>query len=339
MLLSANLDGDVLSGMIMDITELKKAEEEIEKFKFISDNAIDAQFLVGRDARFLYVNKIACRMFNYSEKEFLTLRVPDVDAIYDLAKFQELFDSLQKEQLPPIETINIRKDRSVFPAEIAVTGYQMDGKPYMFAALRDITIRKKAEEILQKAYNESEMRVRVQTSRLSKTNKKLLAEINEHKKTEKRLLKAEEDLTNHVSDLKEINTALNVLLKQRESDKQELEQNILSNVKRLIMPYLGKIRKLGPKSKELTYLNILESNINEIISPFTQKMSSKFLGFTPKEIEIADLIKDGQHDKDIAEILNIALETVKSHRQNIRKKLGLYSKRTNLRTHLLYLSK
>ena len=88
-------------------------------------------------------------------------------------------------------------------------------------------------------------------------------------------------------------------------------------------------------SEELTYLNIFESNLNEIISPFALELSSNYLGITPKEIQIADLTKDGKQDKEISELLNIAIDAVKFHKKNIRKKLGIYGKRTNLRTYLL----
>jgi len=57
--------------------------------------------------------------------------------------------------------------------------------------------------------------------------------------------------------------------------------------------------------------------------------------FTTKEIEIANLIKEGKKDKEIMEIMNIAFDTVKSHRKNIRKKLGIHGKGTNLRNKLL----
>jgi DNA-binding CsgD family transcriptional regulator len=64
-------------------------------------------------------------------------------------------------------------------------------------------------------------------------------------------------------------------------------------------------------------------------------LCSEHLGFTPQELKIANLIKDGNQDKDISEILNISLETVKTHRQNIRKKLNIRGKKTNLTTYLL----
>ncbi|MGD9383035.1 MAG: helix-turn-helix transcriptional regulator, partial [Desulfobacterales bacterium] len=82
---------------------------------------------------------------------------------------------------------------------------------------------------------------------------------------------------------------------------------------------------------------IMESNINEIVSPFTRKMSLKYLNLTPTEIRIANLIRHGSSTKDIAEIINVSPRTVETHRKNIRRKIGLDRKRANLRSHLLSL--
>ena len=167
----------------------------------------------------------------------------------------------------------------------------------------------------------------------------IIRDITARKRTEEELLESERKLKIHAKELVEINIALKVLLKQREIDKIEMQENILSNVKHLILPYMVKLRKNRAMSEDLAYVNILESNLNEIIAPFSAKLSSKYLCFTPKEIQIADLIKDGKQDKDIVGILNISQTTVKSHRQNIRKKLGIYSKRANLKTYLLSIIK
>jgi DNA-binding NarL/FixJ family response regulator len=103
------------------------------------------------------------------------------------------------------------------------------------------------------------------------------------------------------------------------------------------MPYILKLKNNRLNSDELSYLNVIESNLKEIISPFSQKLSSHYMEFTPREIRIANLIKDGAQDKDIMGTLNISLDTVKTHRKNIRRKLGISGKRSNLRTKLLSL--
>jgi PAS domain S-box-containing protein len=153
--------------------------------------------------------------------------------------------------------------------------------------------------------------------------------------TQEALKESDTQLRMKATELEESNTALKVLLKQRENDKDELEGNIVANVKHLIMPYIEKLKKNRDVSDDLVYLNILESNLKEIISPFAQKLSSNHSGLTPKEIQVANLTRDGKQDKEISEILSISLDTVKFHRKNIRKKLGLYGQRTNLRSYLL----
>ncbi len=152
------------------------------------------------------------------------------------------------------------------------------------------------------------------------------------------LKETEKNLRIHAEELQESNTALKVLLKQRDRDRKEFENNILSNIKYLIMPYMEKLKKNRNMSDELDYLRIIDSNLKEIVSPFSSKLSFTHLNFTPKEIMISDLIKDGKQDKDMMEILNISLDTVKAHRKNIRKKLGINNKKINLRTKLLSLA-
>ncbi len=138
--------------------------------------------------------------------------------------------------------------------------------------------------------------------------------------------------------LEEFNAALKVLLKQREEDRRELEESILHNVKSLIAPYLEKLRKSRLSEDQMTYLTILESHIEELTSPFTKRLSQKYLGLTSLEIQAANLIKEGKTSKEIAETLCVSENTVSSHRFHIRTKLGLRNKKVNLRSYLKSLS-
>ncbi len=152
------------------------------------------------------------------------------------------------------------------------------------------------------------------------------------------LRNAEKKLRVDAEQLEESNTALKVLLKQRNQDRDEFENNIMSNVKNLIIPYLEKLKIHRTMPDELDYLAIIESNLNAIISPFSARLSFQYMNFTPREIMLANLIKDGKQDKDIMEILNISLDTVKAHRKNIRRKLSINNKKINLRSKLMSLS-
>jgi len=159
-------------------------------------------------------------------------------------------------------------------------------------------------------------------------------DITERKQAEETLKKNERDLKGKTHELEELNAALRVLLKRREEDKLELENNVISNLKKLVMPYIEKIKKGRIEGNDLVSLNVIESNLKDIASPFASKLSSEYLSLTPKELQVADLIKEGKTTKEIAEFMSVSPATVEIHRYHIREKLGLSRKKTNLRTYL-----
>ena len=152
-------------------------------------------------------------------------------------------------------------------------------------------------------------------------------------------LKARErELRQYTESLSEVNTALEVLLRKREADRTEVEEKMLKNAKSLILPYLEKLKQSKLDKRQRMYLNLVESNINEFVSPLTQRMSRHYLTFTPLEIQVANLVKEGKTTKDIAQILGLSARTIESVRYTIRRKLGITEKRANLRNHLLSIS-
>jgi PAS domain S-box-containing protein len=198
----------------------------------------------------------------------------------------------------------------------------------------DITARRQAADELLKAYAEVEKRVVERTAELIETNKKLKLEIENRKKAEKALRNRTAELKKQRFRLVEANAALKVLLKQRENDKIEVEEKVLTNFNQLVIPYLGKIKRRSSDAKLKAYADILESNLNEIVSPFARSLSSKFLRLSPAELEVSSLVRQGKNTKEIAEIMNLAESTIDFHRDNIRKKLGIKNKKINLKTYL-----
>jgi PAS domain S-box-containing protein len=139
-----------------DNAQLRETQEELKKFKFISDHAFDAFILMREDGTFAYLNDLALNRWGYTKEEAKSIRVPDVDPIYQEEKFNEAFALAQKQNIPPFETLHKRKNGSIFPVEVSMGGLTLEGNPHMFAVARDITERKKIENEIK----ESEERFR-----------------------------------------------------------------------------------------------------------------------------------------------------------------------------------
>ncbi len=142
-----------------------------------------------------------------------------------------------------------------------------------------------------------------------------------------------------VNRLKEINSALNILLRQRENEKKGLEDSILKNLTRLVQPNINRLKEVDLTPSQKNIVDILETNIMNIVSPFLERLSTKCLNLTTKELRIANLIKQGKTNIEIADALEVSKNTILFHRYNMRTKLGLKNKKVNLRTYLLSFDK
>lgn len=163
-------------------------------------------------------------------------------------------------------------------------------------------------------------------------------EITALKLTEEALRESEAKLTQQKVELEESNIALKVLLKQREGDKGDLEQKVITNIKQTVLPYVEKLKRITLKPKDRTVVEIIESHLQDIVSPMIQNLANASIILTPQEIQVASLVKDGKASKEIADILNVAETTVHFHRKNLRKKFGLSNSQTNLRSYLISIS-
>ncbi len=148
----------------------------------------------------------------------------------------------------------------------------------------------------------------------------------------------EEQLQAKSNRLLEVNSALKVLLRQRDEDRKEFEEAVLTNIENLIMPYVRRM-KSGPLSdSQASLLEILESHLKELTSKFGKTLALEYRVLTPTEMRVAALVRDGKTSKEIADLLCISEKTASFHRNNIRTKLGLRGMGANLRSHLLTLT-
>lgn len=294
-----------IQAIARDITERKKAEEALKetelKLRTIFDSASDGILLAQRGNKtFSTANKKICQMLGYTEQELLELGVYDIHPKDSLPYVIDQFEKQIKEEILIAKDIPVmRKDRSVFFADVSSTPITVNGQECLLGVFRDITERKLNEEVLKQR---------------------------------------EEELSLKSRNLEEMNAALKVLLKQREDDRMQIEENVLTNVKTSILPYIEGLKKGSLTKHQKTCLKTIEEQLKGIIAPFLRTLSKSSFDLTPQELRVADLVKNGNTTKEIAGILRISMKTVDYHRDNLRKKLGIKNNKTNLRSFLLKFS-
>ena len=284
----------------VDITERKRAEEELRKQTVRNDlilrTTMDGFCLVDVEEKILEANHALSVISGYSQEELVGMNIRDLEALETAEETTRHIKRVMKEGSDRFETRHRSKDGQLLSLEVSTNFVNMGEERFFFAFFRDITERKRADKALREREKELEIKT---------------------------------------SNLEEVNTALRVLLKKREEDKAELEEKVLFNVKELVEPYVEKLKRSGLDERQKACVGILESNLNDIISPFSRRLSSMYLNLTPTEMKVANLVRHGKTTKEIAEFLNVSSQTIDSHRKSIRRKIGIKNKKANLRTHLL----
>jgi DNA-binding CsgD family transcriptional regulator len=233
----------------------------------------------------------------------------------------------------------VTKNGEAIPVDITASVSDSSRGKIMRTSLQDSAEWKRCEDEGDQAKEEMKPLVKKSTAELVPTNKQLQAGMEERKVYEDRLRKRRRELEQKAKKLTELNEELRILLRQRERDMRELEERVAANIKELVMPHMEMLKNSQLDSKSRLALKIMESSLVDVMSPFIRTLSSKYLGLTRKEMQVANLIRDGKETEEIAQIMNISDSAVKLHRYHIRRKLGLICKKVNLRAQLVALSR
>jgi len=149
-----------LRGIIIDITERKKAEDALNEsellFREVFNNANDSVFLLERTSdgpgKYLLVNDKAVQMLGYSKEEFMKMSPRDL-VPEDIAKkiMPDVIKKLLKDGHATFESVHKRKDGSTYPIEVSTHTFNYKGWDVDLSIIRDITERKRAEEALRES--------------------------------------------------------------------------------------------------------------------------------------------------------------------------------------------
>jgi PAS domain S-box-containing protein len=298
-----------------DITKRKRVEEALiaaeNKYRNIVENAVEGIYQTLPDGRVLDANPAMARILGYESVRELTEAIRDVGLqIYqDPGTRAEHLRTLEAQGFGRIE-IQVRRKDGAAGWIFTNTRVVRDGEGktlYYEGFAKDITERKCLEEKLRKANEDLENRVAERTEELNRRSAKL----------------------------EELNITLRTILDQRDQDSKLLEKQVVVNINELVKPLLHTLRKTRSGAERESLLDIIESSLNEIISPFTSRLTGQKVRLTQTELQIAHCIRQGMRSKEIASLLNISKGTIDFHRNNIRRKLGIKDRKTSIRSHLL----
>ena len=301
-----DLRGAIAGAMetVQDITEQRLAEKKRQdseaRYRLLFESANDAIFVL-KEGVIADCNRKALTLFNCPREAMVQHSTLDFSPERQPNGALSM-DALEEKRehfflnVPQLFEWRFRRfDGVCFDAEVSVTRFEIDDIPHAIAIVRDISDRNRLIETLRKR---------------------------------------EKELDEKTSYLEKVNQALKASLDHREIEKRSVEETILVNLKRFVLPYLEELNNCSLGAGAKAYLDILETNLNDIVSQFSSNIFSKYIDFTPSEIRVADLIRDGKDTKEIAELLSLSPSSIQWHRKNIREKLGLTNKKVNLRTYL-----
>ena len=132
-----------------DVTARVRAEEALRLTQFAVDRAADAVFWTRTDGTFAYVNEAAARLLGYSRRELLALTITDVNRELSRRGWRRLFDSIRAAKRLSVARMLSRKDGSTVPVDVSSSYLSFHGGEYIFAFVRDVTERRRAEDALR----------------------------------------------------------------------------------------------------------------------------------------------------------------------------------------------
>ncbi len=281
----------------------KELSASDERYRTILESIEEAYLELDLAGNLTFFNKAASQMLGYTSDELMGMNYRRYVSPEAARRIYQIFNAIYRtgKSADIFDYQVIRKDGSRMFREMSASLIEdQAGNPIGFRCVaRDVTKRKLADEALRIKDRELEIKS---------------------------------------LSLAESNTALKVLLKQREEDKIELERNILSNVREIVIPYIEKLRKTSLSAEQIVCLNTIEANLMNITSPFLRNLTLNHFNLTPREFRVANLVKEGRTTKEIAELLNVSTGAIDFHRNGIRKKLGMNCQKINLRSFLMTLS-
>jgi PAS domain S-box-containing protein len=280
-----------------EIEERKKSEEN---FKTLAENANDGIVLIEGGGNIVYVNNWFGKVTGYSVAELLKCRVDKlIDAGESEVHLEKLRGRLAGEPVPiRYETKLITKSGHALPVDITASKTIWHEHPACMLIVRDITSQKQTEAELIREQIKLENRVKERTKELVETNK-----------------------------------ALSVLARNIDRKRERGQDKTTRTVNSKILPIIEQFQKNKAFTKHRPEFDVLKAYLNELTAGSKDEPDVIFI-LSNAELRVATMIKNGFSSPEIARLLCVSLDTVKTHRKHIRRKLNISNSKINLTTYL-----
>lgn len=175
-------------------------------------------------------------------------------------------------------------------------------KPIIEIALH----KHRLEQELDRINSNLETLVQQRTDEIRRINEKLQDQIREQDRLNQKLKEREARLEKASENLEESNRALARVAEKRRQDLIDVEMDVIANVRDFVLPYIEKLKSTRLAPIQAMCMDIIETNLKEVTSPFISRRSPRLSHLSGKDLQIYQLIRQGQQPAKIAEFLNVS---------------------------------
>ena len=300
-----------------------------ESYKILVDNTNIGICVVCEDMCHAYVNRKYCEITGYSASELKKI------------KMASLILSDKRELLKNMCQLFFRNDTKIEKSLIA-TAIRKDGIRCSIECSRAITIWKEKpaiqwiiKDITENLERENKIKAsnKFLRNQIENITADLMASSGRLEQKQHELISHKLELEKVNKELLQTNRAMSILARNIDNKKKEVEQKTACTVLTKIIPIINDLKKNKGLQKYLAEIEVLSAYIKGL-APESDLHNKIVINLSATEMRIAALIKNGMSSQKIADVLHISLETVKTHRKKIRRKLDINNSSTNLTSYL-----